>query len=83
VLFSKWYTNSNPFIWYKGKDEEKTIEDRIYNADARFVLPNEPGSPGELMRAMLARAPRERWTVSKPSCKAGHLQSNLLNLIPW
>lgn len=65
VLFSKWYTNSNPFVWYKGKDEEKTIEDRIYNGDARFVLPNEPGSPGELMRAMLARAPRERWTVSQ------------------
>ncbi|GHJ85933.1 hypothetical protein NliqN6_2335 [Naganishia liquefaciens] len=63
VLFSKWYTNSNPFIWYKGKDEEKTIEDRIYNNDARYFLPNEPGSPGELMRAMLARDPKKRWTI--------------------
>ncbi|KAJ9100732.1 hypothetical protein QFC19_005471 [Naganishia cerealis] len=63
VLFAKWYTNSNPFVWYKGKDEEKTIEDRIYNGDTRFVLPNEPGSAGELMRAMLARDPKKRWTI--------------------
>jgi hypothetical protein len=65
VLFAKWYTNSNPFVWYKGKDEEKTIEDRIYAGDTRYVLPNEPGSAGELMRAMLARDPKKRWTVSR------------------
>ncbi|KAJ9123657.1 hypothetical protein QFC24_003428 [Naganishia onofrii] len=63
VLFAKWYTNSHPFVWYKGKDEEKTIEDRIYAGDTRYVLPNEPGSAGELMRAMLARDPKKRWTI--------------------
>lgn len=82
VLFSKWYTNSNPFIWYKGKDEEKTIEDRIYNNDARYVLPNEPGSPGELMRAMLARDPKTRWTVRLLACMLVPLIGSLTIVLP-
>lgn len=62
ILFSKWLSDSNPFVREKGEPDE-VMEQRIIDGDALWKLPDEPGSAGELLRKMCARNPKERWSI--------------------